>query len=278
MTETRGTDDHERDLAADYRTMAERYDALRSMEVCARRLVELAALPPGAQVLDIATGTGWVALAAAEHVGPTGRVLGVDQSPEMLARAQQKVTAAGLTNVEFRAGDAERLDLADQCVDVVLCGSALWLVPDMRAALKEMHRVLTPGGQVAFSGQGSTLLQPLRDLWDARLRHYEVSVSPASQNQRLLEEPETCRRLLHEAGFVQTEVQSEQLGYYVRTVEEYWEEMLAGRRGVTFLQLTPTQREQFKAENFAEVQELATDQGIWRDGAVHFARGWKRTA
>jgi ubiquinone/menaquinone biosynthesis C-methylase UbiE len=278
VTETRVSDDHERDLVADYHTMAERYDALRSMEVCARRLVELAAIPPGAQVLDIATGTGWVALAAAERVGPTGRVLGVDQSPEMLARAQQKVTAAGLTNGEFRAGDAERLDLADQCVDVVLCGSALWLFPDMLAALKEWHRVLKPGGQVGFSGQGSTLLQPLRDLWDARLRHYGVSVPPASQNQRLLEEPETCRRLLHEAGFVQTEVQSEQLGYYVRTVEEYWEEILAGRRGVTFLQLTPAQREQFKAENLAEVKELATAQGIWRDGAVHFARAWKRTA
>jgi ubiquinone/menaquinone biosynthesis C-methylase UbiE len=81
MTETGVSDDHERDLVADYRTMAERYDALRSMEPCARRLVELAAIPPGAQVLDIATGTGWVALAAAERVGPTSRVLGVDQSP-----------------------------------------------------------------------------------------------------------------------------------------------------------------------------------------------------
>ena len=278
MTETRASDDQERDIRADYHTMAERYDALRSMEICARRLVELAAIPPGAQVLDIATGTGWVALAAAEHVGPTGRVLGVDLSPEMLTRAQQKVTAAGLTNVAFQAGDAQRLDLADQRCDVALCGSALWLVPDMHAVLKEMHRVLKPEGQVAFSAQGSTLLQPLLDLWDARLRHYGVSVPPPSPNQRLLAEPETCRRLLHEAGFVQIEVQREQLGYYFQTVEEYWEEMLAGRRGVTFLQLTPAQREQFKAEHFAELKELATAQGIWRDGAVHFARGWKRTA
>jgi ubiquinone/menaquinone biosynthesis C-methylase UbiE len=277
MTETRVSGDQERDVVADYNTMAETYDTLRSMEVCARRLVELAAIPPGAQVLDIATGTGWVAPAAAEHVGPTGRVLGVDLSPEMLARAQQKVTAAGLTNVEFRAGDAERLDLADQRFDVVLCASALMVVPDMLAALKEWHRVLTPGGQVGFSGFGSFLMQPLRDLWDACLRQYGVSVPTASQNQRL-EEPETCRRLLHEAGFVQTEVQSEQLGYYFRTVEEYWEEILAGRRCVTFLQLAPAQREQFKAEHLAEVKELATAQGIWRDGAVHFARGWKRPA
>lgn len=86
MPESRVSDDHQRDIVADYHTMAERYDTLRSMEPCARRLVELAAIPPGAQVLDIATGTGWVALAAAEHVGPTGRVLAADLSPEMLAR------------------------------------------------------------------------------------------------------------------------------------------------------------------------------------------------
>ena len=79
----------------------------------------------------------------------------------------------------------------------------------MLAALREWHRVLKPGGQVGFSGFGPTFLQPLRDLWEARLRQYGVSLPTGSQDHRLAE-PETCRRLLHEAGFVQTEVQSEQ--------------------------------------------------------------------
>jgi ubiquinone/menaquinone biosynthesis C-methylase UbiE len=275
MTETRGPDDQKHCVVAGYDTTAEAYDTLRLVQVCARRLVEVWSLPPGVQVLDVATGTGWAALAAAQHVGPTGRVLGVDLSSEMLARAQQKATEAGLTNVEFRAGDAERLDLADQCFDVVLCSSAL-VIFDMLATLQEWHRVLKPGGEVRFSAFGPTFLQPLRDLWDARLRQYGVSPT-GSQNQRL-EEPETCRRLLHEAGFVQSEVQSEQLGYYFRTVEEYWEEIWASQRRLSVLQLAPAQREQFKAENLAEVRALATTQGIWRDGAVNFARGWKRTA
>jgi ubiquinone/menaquinone biosynthesis C-methylase UbiE len=90
MTETRGPDDHERDGVADYSTRAETYDTISSMQVCARRLVELAALPPGAQVLDVAPGTGWAALAAAGHVGPIDRVLGVDRSPEMLARVPSR--------------------------------------------------------------------------------------------------------------------------------------------------------------------------------------------
>jgi ubiquinone/menaquinone biosynthesis C-methylase UbiE len=277
MTETSVPDDQKRRVVANFNAMAETYDMNRFDAGLCRRLVELAALPSGAQVLDIATGTGWVALAAAQHVGPTGRVLGVDLAPEMLERARQKVAVAGLTHVEFRAGDAERLDVADQRFDVVLCASALFLVPDMLAALREWHRVLKPGGQVGFSGFGPTFLQPLRDLWEARLRQYGVSLPTPSPGQRLAE-PETCRRLLHEAGFVQLEVQSEQLGYYFRTVEEYWEESWAGQRRMAVLQLAPAQREQFKAEHLAEVGALATAQGIWRDVAVNFARGWKRTA
>ena len=77
---------------------------------------------------------------------------------------------------------------------------------------------------------------------------------------------------------MQHEVQSEQLGYYFRTVEEYWEESWAGPRRMTVMQLAPAQREQFKAEHLAEVGALATTQGIWRDVAVNFARGWKRPA
>src|SRR5712691_7121810 len=276
MTAPSVPDDQKRRVVADFNAMAETYDALRFVQVCARRLVELAALPPGAQVLDIATGTGWAAIAAAQHVGPTGRVLGVDLAPDMLERARQKVAAAGLTNVEFREGDAERLDVGNQSFDVVLCASALFFVPDMLAALREWHRVLKPGGQVGFSGFGPTFRQ-LRDLWEARLRQYGVSLPTASPDDRLAE-PETCRRLLHEAGFVQTAVQSEQLGYYFRTVGEYWEEVWSGPGRMVVLQLAPAQREQLQAEHLAEVQGLVTDQGIWIDVPVHFAHGWKRSA
>ena len=275
MPETSVPDDQKHRAVAGFNAIAETYDTVRFVQGCARRLVERMALAPGAQVLDVATGSGWSALAAAHHVGPTGRVLGVDLAPELLDRARQKVAAAGLTQVEFRAGDAERLDLADQRFDVVLCASALFFVPDMLAALREWHRVLTPGGQVGFSGFGLTLRQPLQDLWDARLRQYGVSVPTAVPGERLAA-PETCRQLLQAAGFAPIEVQSEQLGYYLQTAEEWWEESWAGINRLPVLQLTPAQRAQFQAEHLAEVQALATDQGIWVDVPVNFAHGWKR--
>jgi SAM-dependent methyltransferase len=246
------------------------------VQVSARRLVALAALPRGAQVLDVATGTGWAALAAAQHIGPTGTVLGVDLAPDLLECARQKATVAGFTHVEFQEGDAERLDVADQRFDVVLCASSLFFVPDMLAALREWRRVLTPGGQVGFSWWGPTFYQPLRDLWNARLHQYGVPLPALSPNQRL-GEPATCRQLLHEAGFVQIDVRSEPLGYYFRTVEEYWAELSASLPWRPVLQLAPAQREQVKAEHLAEVKALATDQGIWIDVATNFARGWKRT-
>jgi arsenite methyltransferase len=277
MTETSIPDDQNRRVVANFNDVAATYDTLRFVQVCARRLVERVPLPRGAHVLDVATGTGWAALAAAQRVSPPGRVLGVDRAPELLEGARQKGVAAGLTHVKFREGDAQRLDVGDQVFDVVLCASALFIIPDMLAALREWHRVLKPGGHVGFSGFGPTFRQPLADLWTARLRQYGVALPMVALAQRLAE-PETCRRLLHEAGFVHTEVQSEQLGYYCRTVEEYWEEVWAGPGRMAILQLAPAQREQLQAEHLAEVQRLVTAQGIWVDVPVHFAHGWKRSA
>jgi arsenite methyltransferase len=274
MTETSVPNDQHGRIVAECNATAETYDTLRFVQVCACRLVELVALPPGAQVLDVATGTGWAAIAAAQCVGPTGRVLGVDRAPDMLERARRKAAAAGLTNVEFREGDAARLDVGDQRFDVVLCASALFFVPDMLAALREWHRVLNPGGQVGFSGWGPQPQQSVWNLLTTRLQQYGVARSGLGQR---LEAPETCRWLLHEAGFGQIEVQREQLGYYFRTVEECWEEVWSHPTRMSLLQLAPAQREQFKAEHLAAVGALATAQGIWRDVAVNFARGWKRT-
>ena len=225
MPEKRFSEDHNRRVVANFDDLGEEYDSIRHMRAPARRLVERAAPQLGAQVLDIATGTGWAAMAAAECVGPTGWVLGVDLASELLELARKKVVAAGSAHVEFREGDAQRLDLGDSIFDVVLCASSLFLIPDMLAALREWHRVLKPGGQVVFSGFGPTLLKPLIDLWRARLQQY-VGSPPSRRWTQRLAEPDKCLHLLHEAGFEQCEVRNEQLGYLL-TAEEWWEELMS---------------------------------------------------
>jgi len=210
-------------VVAEFNAMADTFDTHHFLRLSAHRLVDRMALPVGAQVLDMATGTGWAALAAAQRVGPTGTVVGIDLAPALLERARQKAAAAGLTQVTFREGDATRLDVADQQCDVVLCTTALFFLPDMLAALREWWRVLRPGGQVGFSAWGPTYRQPLQGLWDARLQQYGVSraaSAPDSAGNLRLADLATCRQLLHEAGFGPVDVQCEHVVYAFHTADE----------------------------------------------------------
>jgi ubiquinone/menaquinone biosynthesis C-methylase UbiE len=263
-------------LLAAYNLVSSGYDIQRYVRVCAERLVELSGLRSGAQVLDVATGTGWAAMAAGRTVGPTGYVVGVDMNPEMLQEARRKMAAAHLTHVEVREGDAEHLDFADNRFDAVCCASALFFLPHMLEALREWQRVLRPGGLVAFSVFGATLFHPMRTLFTDRIQTYGVSLPPQRPSQRLTT-PEQCQDLLQEAGFRDLEVRTEQLGYYLSDANAYWEDTVrwnGGRRDL-LAQVPPDKLDQFRAEHLADVSALATDQGIWVDNPCIFALGRK---
>jgi arsenite methyltransferase len=111
----------------------------------------LADLRPGQVVLDLGSGAGFDALLAARKVGPSGRVIGVDMTDAMLAKARTNAEKAGLANVEFRQGDIEMLPLEDGSIDVALSNCVLNLVPDKDQAFLEIARVLKPGGRLAIS-------------------------------------------------------------------------------------------------------------------------------
>jgi arsenite methyltransferase len=111
----------------------------------------IAALRPGETVLDLGSGGGFDCFLAARRVGPEGRVIGVDMTPEMLARARANAEASGLANVEFRLGEIEHLPLPDASVDVVISNCVVNLSPDKPAVWGEVWRILRPGGRVAIS-------------------------------------------------------------------------------------------------------------------------------
>jgi arsenite methyltransferase len=110
-----------------------------------------AALHPGETVLDLGSGAGFDAFLAAHVVGPTGRVIGVDMTDEMLTKARANAQQAGFTNVEFRKGYIEALPVADASVDVVLSNCVINLAPDKAAVYREVARVLRPGGRMVIS-------------------------------------------------------------------------------------------------------------------------------
>lgn len=119
------------------------------------RLLALARIQPGEHVLDVACGTGLVALPAAESVGAGGRVLATDISDAMVLNLRATAAANGLAHLSVERMDAESLDVADATFDVVLCALGLMYVPDPARALAEMHRSLRPGGRTAVAVWGA---------------------------------------------------------------------------------------------------------------------------
>jgi len=123
----------------------------------------LASLAPGETVLDLGSGGGLDCFVAGPKVGPTGRVIGVDMTPEMLGKARRNLATyrerTGFDNVEFRLGEIEHLPVADASVDVVISNCVLNLSPDKAQVWRDIARVLRPGGRVAVSD--IALLKPL---------------------------------------------------------------------------------------------------------------------
>ena len=192
------------------------------------RLIQLAAVGTGSQVLDVATGTGEPAVTAAAAVGPAGSVIATDQSSGMLAIARERATEKGLDNLDLREQDAESLDFSDERFDAVLCRWGLMFMPDLPGALGHIRRVLRPGGRFATSiwgppektpglslamGVVNKLIQPPPPPEDAPSMY---KLSPAG----------TLEAAIAQAGFTRIEAERQVVDFAFSGVDEY----------ITFLQ------------------------------------------
>ena len=161
----------------------------------------LASLLPGEVVLDLGSGGGFDVFLAGPRVGPTGRVIGVDMTPEMISKARRNTLIyrerTGLDNVEFRLGEIEHLPLADSSVDCIISNCVINLSPDKPQVWREMFRVLRPGGRVAVSDLH--LLRPLPAVVQSELAALIGCIAGAS----LVDD---TRAMAAAAGFEQVEL------------------------------------------------------------------------
>lgn len=162
--------------------------------------VALASLKPGEVVLDLGSGAGFDAFLAARRVGAGGRVIGVDMTPEMLARARELAARHGYANVEFRQGDIERLPVEDASVDAIISNCVINLSTDKARVFRESFRVLKPGGRLMVSDL--VLLKPLPAAMRGNLDAYAACLAGALLKDDYL-------GAIRAAGFQQLEVVGE---------------------------------------------------------------------
>jgi ubiquinone/menaquinone biosynthesis C-methylase UbiE len=161
-------------------------------------LLRAAALQPGTRVLDVACGTGVVTRAAAEQVGPTGSVTGIDVAPDMIAVA--RTIPAGGAPITWQEADAASLSLPDEFYDVGLCQMGLMFMEDRTGALSELHRVLTSGGRVVINTPGR--IQPLFEVMEQAIAdNLDPGLSAFVSAVFSMHDPSVLADLLQEAGF-----------------------------------------------------------------------------
>jgi arsenite methyltransferase len=234
-------------------------------------LLDLVGLKQGQKVLDLATGTGIIAIAAAQIVGSEGKVIAADFSSGMLNQARQKIEVIGLQNIEIIEADVEYLSFNVESFDAILCATAIVYFRDIPASLRNWYRWLKPGGIVAFSCCSERSCEaPLLVKVCAKYGIQLLNINEPTGT------PEKCCNLLQQVGFQNVLVQTKQLGFY-RDVEELgqWNGLWFHPQENPLSQLTSEEMEQLKAEYSKEVEARATARGVWYENMTFFVSGQK---
>ena len=240
-----------------YNAAADCFDAspLSFWDYFGRRTIELAALSIGSRVLDVCCGTGASALPAAEAVGPTGHVIGVDLAGQLLELARTKAIQRNLRNIEFEVGDMLSLRFPPASFDAVVCVFGIFFVPDMAAALSELWRRLRPGGKLAVTTWASGFCKPANDAFWCSIRNVRPDLYKGFNPWDRIDSPASLHGIFDQAGTALPIITREDRLHPINSAEDWWTIVLgSGYRG-TVEQLDLPERRKVQEANLTFIRD-----------------------
>ena len=255
-------------------TVAAGYDhpSLYFFPETAKRLVDHLQLNSTENLLDVCTGTGVVALTAAEKL-TQGKVTGIDLSSGMLQQASNKAKAKNLNNTEFRQMDLEKMDFEAGSFDIATISFGLFFLEDMTQGLTNIASTVRPGGKVAITTFTGEAFSPMADIFIKRFESTGRVVPPLSW--RRLATEELIKEQFDGVGITKVDIHHEPLGYQMTDPQMWWDVVWnAGWRSL-LNQMTDEEQKEFEKEHLNEIEEVVGDDGVWFNTEVLIAVGEK---
>lgn len=251
---------------------AEGYDrpALRFFTRSAEKLSDLINFYGNENIIDIATGTGAIAVNLAEKL-PDGHVTGIDLSEQMIKKAQDKAEKKHLNNVTFHCVDLYSIEFTPDCFDGACCGFGILLLPDPAKGLEKVVRIVKPGGFFITSSFTETTFEPLISESFKLLEEYGISIS-FSQRKGLSKSDEYFV-LFKNAGFQRLKAQKKQIGYYLNDSNDWWDILwYSGFRGL-LKQLSTKELSDYRKKHLNEI--FSGNRKVWLNFEVLYVWGYK---
>jgi ubiquinone/menaquinone biosynthesis C-methylase UbiE len=261
-------------LKETFNDAASGYDnpALRFFKTAAQHLAGRMKFRGSERVLDVACGTGAVALECARRLD-AGSVTGVDMSEGMLRRAKEKALEQGLGNVDFLCSDLHAMDFAPASFDAASCGFGIFFLPDMEAGLRAIAQHVKPGGAIGISSFTGAMMEPLSQKFVERIQAYGVEVPPLSWKR--LDDADKHAAVYRAAGLENVSTRTGQVGYDLAGFDEWWDILWhSGFRGL-LNQLSASDLARFRREHGEEIEMLAREHGLWLNVEVLISVGYK---
>lgn len=249
--------DEKRRAANAYNAASDTYDdpANTFWDHFGRRTIIRLNLTQGQSVLDVCCGSGASAIPAAEIVGPSGSVTGVDLAEKLLQLARAKAKARGLENIEFQTGDLLNLNFSNSQFDCVVCVFGVFFVADMPAAIRELWRVVQPGGKLAITTWGPRFFEPATTIFWNSIREVRPDLYKGFNPWDRICDPASLRKLLFQGGVEDAEIVAESGSHAIRDAKSWWAAVRgSGYRG-TLDQLTHDEIEHVRTTNFKYIHE-----------------------